>query len=344
MTMTTVLIQTVLDELHPGDEVISAARARRDEVLDAAGQFEGWLRTYWSGSIAHRTANSDTDADGGVVLDRRSYPELGPDGNNEGPQQIVEDVREYLRNQLKKEHLNMKFRLTKRAIQITYHEPVDNDGVYDPSADLIVGLTRREGKGLWIPNLEQDRWDASHPELHTELLTAEPKALRQKRAKVIRLAKGWNKQFDRPAVCSFNIEALALSSVEAGIGLAEALLNFFEDSALDLDKRLTPDPAGVSPPIKTLIDRKDAAKRFESAGTQLSNAIKSGEDECAVRAALSKLFKNFIEPCDADTEMRERLLNGGSGFTTAGFVATSTSGQRQRTTRSYGGLRRSAEI
>ena len=337
MTATAGLLDSVLRQLHPGDDVISAARARRDEVLRVAGGFDGALRTYWSGSIAHRTANFDTDADGGVVLDRREYPKLGPDGDGVSPTHVVEDVREWLRGELKAGHPEIRFLVTKRAIKVTYHEPVGDGPHSDPSVDLIVGLTRRNAPGLWIPNLERKRWDPSHPEHHTELLTADPKALRQKRSKVIRLAKGWNGRFSKPAVCSFNIEALALVSVEPATSLADALATFFEEGAADLTRRYTPDPASVSPSIKTLIDRKEAANRFEHAGKQLREALAHDGDECAMRAALSKLFKDFIDPCPVETDLRSQLQRGGQGFTTAGFPANTSSGRRQRTTRAYGG-------
>lgn len=330
------LLEYVLGCLHPGDEVISTARSRRDEALAVAERFSGCLRTYFSGSIAHRTANYDTDADGGIVLDRRSYPMLGPDGEDVGPRQIVGDIRQLLREELASKHPKVSFRVTKRAIKIVYHEPVATASGGDPSMDLIVALTRRDEAGLWIPNIEQDRWDPSHPEHHTKLLTADPKALRQKRAHVIRLAKGWNVSFSEPAVCSFNLEALALESVQEGTGLAEALAIFFEEGAADLKRRRTPDPAGVSLPIKTLIDRQKAADRFKWAGVQLREALKSDDDDCAVRATLSKLFAEYIEPCESDARLRQALTGGGSAFTPGGELATRPSGQRQRTTRAYG--------
>lgn len=76
----------------------------------------------------------------------------------------------------------MSTQLTKRAIEVNFP-----DG---PSVDLIVGLTRKDAAGLWIPNLHSSSWDASHPERHTELLTAAPKALRVTRARAIRLGEG----------------------------------------------------------------------------------------------------------------------------------------------------------
>ena len=337
MATTANLLEHVLSCLHPGDDVITAARARLNEVLKAASRFDSCLRTYRSGSIAHRTANFDTDADGGIVLDRRRLPELGPDGEGVGPSQIVDAVRRLVHDELAPSHPRIRFRVTKRAIQIIYNEPVAEGVDKDPSVDLIVALTRRSEPGLWIPNIEQDRWDPSHPERHTDLLTDEPKALRQKRARVIRLAKGWNAAFSKPAVCSFNIEALALQSVEHGMGPTEALAIFFENAAADLKRRRTLDPAGVSPPIKTLIDRQDAAERFRRAGVQLREALTHDSDECAVRAALSKLFADHVDLCESDIQLRDALPRGGRDFTIAGTLASGSTQSRQRTTHAYGG-------
>ena len=158
MQNTASFLNDVHAKLAPSDDTLSAARSRRDEVLKAARKYPGTLRTYISGSIAHRTANQDTDADCGVVLDRRSYPKLGPDGEGEGPNQIVEDVREFLRDRLKEDFPNIRFRVTKRAIKISFNEPLEDGS--DPSVDLVVALTRK-GRGLWIPNNESQGWDAS---------------------------------------------------------------------------------------------------------------------------------------------------------------------------------------
>ena len=60
--------------LEPSGESLAAVKRRRNDVLAAASKFTGALRTYRSGSVGHHTANDDTDADCGVVLDRRHYP------------------------------------------------------------------------------------------------------------------------------------------------------------------------------------------------------------------------------------------------------------------------------
>jgi hypothetical protein len=77
----------VLDEVRraiaPPATTLEAARARRMSTLAAARSFRGCLRVYNSGSTAHGTANGDTDADCGLVLDRRVWRELGPDSDEE---------------------------------------------------------------------------------------------------------------------------------------------------------------------------------------------------------------------------------------------------------------------
>lgn len=334
MSVTETILAGVLDALHPGDDVLATARERRTEVLDTMGAFPGRLRDYASGSLAHRTAIFDADADCGVVLDRRHYWWLGPDG--EGPNAIVEEARSYLREQLKPHHPDIAFRVTKRAIKVSYHEPLQSES--DPSVDLIVALTRADAPGLWIPNKERDRWDPSHPECHTDLLTSNPKSLRQKRAQVIRLAKGENSRYDPKTLCSFNLEALALMYVQQENGLGPMLANLFLGGASDLSKRLTPDPAYVSPPIKVR-DRELAVRRLQRAGGFVQAALDNDNDECVVRGNLHQVFPDHVEPCQpTDKDMRAALQDGGKGFTVAGGLATGNE-QRLRSTRAYGSAR-----
>ena len=262
------MLQEVDARLRLSPNLLSAARARQKRVQAAAASFTGWLRNYEAGSLAHGTPIFTpiftADADCGMVLDRRSYPRLGPDGEGEGPSAILEDVRTHLRKALRPDYPSIRFRITKRAIKITFHDPLADGS--DPTVDLIVALTRKDAEGLWIPNTEQERWDPSHPERHTELLADPFDPLREARALAIRLAKGENVSYRDPALCSFNIEALALDAVTEAAGTGRSLVAFFDYAARDLARRLTPDPAGVSPPIKLLKDRETAVKRLERAG------------------------------------------------------------------------------
>jgi hypothetical protein len=311
--------------------------SRRDDVLKAAIAFDGTARTYNSGSIAHGTANFGLDADCGVVLDRRSWKELGPDGDSKGPSDAVESVRSLVRESLQESYPDVKTRLTKRSIKISFNDPLPNE--LDPTVDLIVGLTRAEG-ALWIPNLESGDWDASDPEKHTELLNSDPKSLRVTRARIVRLAKCWNSQFSVPGMCSFNIEALALGSTTEGVGLARGLFAFFEYSAKDLSNRATPDPAGVSKAIKVNIDRTVLVSRIEKARDLLDTALSDDDDEMKVRDALAELYWKHLEPMTGSVSkgaFAASMREGNDGLRmTSALTLAASGGVTLKTTRSYG--------
>ena len=98
--------------------------------------------------------------------------------------------------------------------------------------------------GVWIPNLETGSWNASDPERHTELLTAEPAGLRRHRARVVRLAKAAIKHDAQPVMIPFNVASLALDHVTKVESLIEGLEHFFaEASSSSIGGGLTEDPA-----------------------------------------------------------------------------------------------------
>lgn len=329
------LLDDVRATVAPSDKTLSAARKRRDHVLAVARRFPGALRTYCSGSIAHGTANDDTDADCGVVLDRRSYTALGPDGEGEGPGDVVEEMRTLLRDELRDVYPDIAFRITKRAIKITFNQPLLSG--CDPSVDLIVALTR-VSEGLWIPNMKRPGWDASDPERHTELLVDEPKSRRVTRARVVRLAKAWNGQSAKKGLASFNIEVLALRCVEKGVGVSRSLAGFFDYASRDLAERLTPDPAGISGPIKLLLDRDVVVGRLQRAADLMERALADPDDAEAVRDALADLSPKLLLPPEggeSKAAFAAAARSGRLGFSsTAGLVVGT--GPLIKPTRAFG--------
>ena len=340
MGKTDELLEDIRDKIKPEDGTLEAARKRRDEVLAAARSADGWLRSYVSGSIGHRTANNDTDADCGVVLDRRVHQDLGPDGADVGPEDIVQSTRDMIREVLKKEHSDIKTQLTKRAIKFEFHEPLGTeDEASDPSVDLIIALTRTDAEGLWIPNREAGRWDASHPEEHTKLLTDPPDDLRRIRAKTIRAVKAWNKQYTSPALVSFNIEALALETITDVMHIGEAVTQWFEYSASELKKANTKDPADISPSIKLLLDRDAVVARLEGAAKHMRDALDHDDDDDAVTEALAVVFYKFVEKPEgggSKAAVASALRNGNTGFNRAGAYVAGAGASQIRRVRSHG--------
>ncbi len=303
----------VLDEIR---QAISAdaddlreARTRRDLVLDAAAGFDGVLRTFKSGSVAHGDVNNPVnDADGGAVLDRRVHTTLGPDSDEgEGPHDIMDRVRDHVMTVVRETYPNVRSRLIKRAVLIRFHDP-NADGV-DPSVDLVVALTRKDAAGLWIPNRDKDDWDASHPEQHTRLLTGGKKALRVHRARVIRLAKAAIKHDSTPALISFNVEALALEHITEIATLAESLQRCFAKAATDIKAGLTEDPAGVSAKIKLPdgMTRERSSKRLRFFADKVQEAVDHADDRDAVESALAELYPDQLP--DAKRSARSGLAD-----------------------------------
>lgn len=316
------LIEQIRKQIAADDAVLAEARRRRDATLAAALAFPGALRTFRSGSLATGFVNRPVDdADCGLVLDRRHYHLLGPDGGGELPGAVVDRIQDHVRPLLRESYPKVSIRKMKRGLLIRFDAPLDAE--QDPTVDMVVALNRRDDDALWIPNLETNHWDPSHPERHVDLFTSGPPALRRTRAQVARLAKAQVKQFGEPTLSSFNVAALAWKSIQQSEPLALALLRFFEHAAASLPRRLTEDPAGVSGPIALPdgLDPEIIAHRLRQAADRLKQAIEAGNDEDRARSALAKVYSDYLEKKKV-LRKRDRLaskLRRGSPVSLAGF-------------------------
>jgi hypothetical protein len=73
------VLTDVRRQIAVDDDVLSVTMTRRNLVKRHARSFPGALKTFDSGSVAHGNVNKPvSDADCGVVLDRRKYQELAP--------------------------------------------------------------------------------------------------------------------------------------------------------------------------------------------------------------------------------------------------------------------------
>jgi hypothetical protein len=302
------------------DDVLAEARARLALIRKIAETFPGALRTYASGSLAHHTFNNPvTDGDGGVVLDRRFYPSLGPDGGGETHNDTTSDLCALLGPAVREFYPKAHCGTSKRGPKIYFGAPVAGQ---DPTVDLVVALTRRDQPGLWIPNLEKVRWEASDPEQHTELLNGGTVALRRARRRVIRLLKAWNKQWDSPGLSSFHLSVLALEHVAPGMSVAVGLHTVLAEAAEFLTTgRNTPDPAGVSAPLKLLEPRAVVVARLGKAAVNLADALEHDDDERTVQAALHRVFRDYI-----DAPAGDALARAAAGLRRPGTVTTASLG------------------
>ncbi len=331
------VLEEVRKSIAPEDGVLNAARVRRDLVKTLAMKFRGTARCFNSGSVAHATANNPvSDADCGAVLDRRHHGDLGPDGAGLGPVAIVNELVEAITPEIKAKYPNATVTTTKRAILVQFGEPIDDE---DPSVDLIVGLTRKEDDALWIPHLDANRWDPSHPEKHTALLTADPANLRVHRARVLRLAKAAVcNDGDERVMCPFNVEALALEHlVTVRSALAESLEILFAGAAASIKEALTPDPAGVSKPIKLPegVTRDAASRRLAFFAACVTEA-RAASTRADALAALVKIYAPQLPsvPRGAKSKIADELRRNERGAATIGAFGGAAA--TLKPTRSFG--------
>jgi hypothetical protein len=318
-------VQKTLDEIQvkiaADPAVLREARKRRDLVAKAVERaVKGALRSFRSGSVAHGTVNRPvTDADGGVVLDRTKYPTLGPDGSGEGPNDIVDDICDGVGTDVRKEYPNAKVKQSRRGVLVEFNEPCNAEE--DPTVDHIVTLTRKNAEGLWIPDLEKDRWTPSHPEKHTELFTSGSREKRRLRARVTRLAKAWNKQWDENdrALSSFNVEALAWEFVQdETMSLDVALTGWFAYAASEIRKGETKDPAGVSEPIRLPLGQEVAVQRLEDAAKHMAHAMANDDNEDTVKDDLSRVFWKHVKKSNKEA-LASALREGGASASKSGI-------------------------
>lgn len=310
----------LLDEVHAAiaasDIVLVEARARLHLVREAANTFPGSLRTYASGSLPQYTViHPVSDGDGGLVLDRRCYPELGPEGGGQTPRAAVADLCALLGPEVRRIYRRAACGTSKRGPKVWFREPVEGQ---DPTVDLVLALTRRDGNGLWIPNLEKNTWEPSDPERHVEMLNTGSVSELRLRRRIIRSAKAWNKQYDKPGLSSHHLSMLAWLSVTVGQDVASALTSYFAYCAKAVAAGDTEDPAEVSAPLRPLIPRPDAVRRLERAAAALQDALDHDDDHDAVLAALSKLYPTYLtSPGSAGLTTAVAAVRDPSRVTTA---------------------------
>ena len=325
------LLGEIRAEIEPTTGPLDEARSRLALVRASASTFHGALRTYRSGSLAVHTMNKPvTDGDGGVVLNRNYYPHLGPDGGGEAPGDVVDDLCAHLGPMIREHYPKATIHKSKRGPEVHFGAPIEDQ---DPTVDLVVALNRKDGSGIWIPNLENGNWDASDPEKHVELLNSGSSSFRSIRRKIMRLAKAWNRQFVEPGMSSFQLSVWAWEFLEPGTGVAGGLHTLFDRAASRLEAgEVTPDPAGVSDDLKLLKDADVVATRLRKAADSIAAAIDS-DDEDEVRRAMSAVFWKYLDaPATSALKASASLLSTGKPVAAAALgvavAAATTAGAR----------------
>ncbi|SDE07803.1 hypothetical protein [Streptomyces prasinopilosus] len=293
----------LLTLINVDPDVLTATRERLALARKLAEQHPEGRTSYSSGSIPMGThiqphAGAVSDGDGGIILDRVRHPELGPDGRWEAPHAVTDELVAFIGPRLRDPERTPSYpqaRVCKsrRGLKIHFGAPVNGT---DVTVDLILALRRREGRGLWIPDLKRapgskKAWSASDPQGHVELLTSGADALRRTRRRAIRILKAWNAQATKPGFSSHQLSVWAHEFVEPGMGLVGAVHTVLLEAALRLQHgEPTKDPRCVSADLKPLIPETDAERRLRVAADKLAKAIAAPDDIDTVAEVLENLF------------------------------------------------------
>ena len=169
---------------------------------------------------------------------------------------------------------------------------------------------------------------------------ADPANLRVHRARVLRLAKAAVcDDGDKPVMCSFNIEALALEHViTVRPTFAESLETLFAGAAASIAKELTPDPAGVSKPIKLPegVTRDAASRRLAFFDACVAEA-RAASTRADALAALVKIYRPQLPsvPPSPKSKIADELRRSERGAATTGAFGGAAAALKP--TRSFGG-------
>ncbi|MEV0695837.1 hypothetical protein [Streptomyces sp. NPDC050388] len=315
----------LLKLINVNADVLSATRDRLALARKIAEKHPEGRRSYSSGSIPANThiqphSGSVSDGDGGIILDRVKHPALGPDGEGKAPHAITNELVDFIGPQIRDEYPKARVHKSRRGLKIYFCSPVND---VDVTVDLIVALQRRDGRGLWIPDLDKpasskNAWSKSDPIGHVELLGSGVESLRRTRRRAIRLLKAWNAQASKPGFSSHNLSVWAYEFITEGTGLVGAVHTVLEQASKRLqENKPTKDPRRVSPDLKPLIPHEDAERRLRIAARDLGKAIADPDDIEVVQQVLEKLFpKTMSEAANrfsADPQIRTTNQLGFAG-------------------------------
>jgi hypothetical protein len=163
-----------------------------------------------------------------------------------------------------------------------------------PSFDVVLAFERAEG-GYWIPDRTCGEWIASDPSIHKTKATAKNAECGGKWIPLVKMIKGFNREWDKPVRPSFLLEVVALDLVRAPFGRYQDEIVLFLANAAERIDDVWPDPAGLGPDVNSSMsdtEKRVAAGRLRDALAIAERAVDL-EDEGKHTAAIAEWRKLF---------------------------------------------------
>ncbi len=163
-----------------------------------------------------------------------------------------------------------------------------------PSFDTVLAFERAEG-GYWIPDRTCGEWIASDPSIHKAKATAKNAECGGKWIPLVKMIKGFNREWDKPVRPSFLLEVMALDVVRAPFGRYQDEIVLFLANAAERIDDVWPDPAALGPDVNSSMseaEKRVAAGRLRDALAIAERAVDL-EDEGKHTAAIAEWRKLF---------------------------------------------------
>jgi predicted nucleotidyltransferase len=261
------------------------ASRRQNEIRDHLKQHLALDRTFLTGSYARHTKTKRLkDVDIFCVL-------LADGADQDLRDTSPHDVLVRLRDELAKKYTAPVPSIGRRSCTIEFGS---DDEV--PSFDVVLAFDR-DGGGFEIPDRTVGDWIASDPEIHKAKATEKNAACDGKWIPVVKMIKGFNREWDKPVRPSFLLEVMALDLIRPPFGRYQDEMVLFLANAAERIEDAWPDPAGLGPDVNSSMsaaEKQAAAARLREALAIAERAVQY-EDDGQERAAIDawrELFGN----------------------------------------------------
>jgi predicted nucleotidyltransferase len=261
------------------------ASRRQNQIRDHLKQHLALDRTFLTGSYARHTKTKK-------LKDVDIFCVVKPDGDD----QSLRDETPYsalvrLQNDLAKEYTSPPPSIGRRSCTVEF---ASTDEV--PSFDVVLAF-ERNGGGYEIPDRTVGDWIASDPEIHRTKATEKNAVCAEKWIPVVKMIKGFNREWDKPVRPSFLLEVMALELIRPPFGRYQDEIVLFLANAAERIQDVWPDPAGLGPDVNSSMsdaEKRTAADRLREALEIAERAVQLEEDskERAAVDAWRELFGN----------------------------------------------------
>ena len=163
-----------------------------------------------------------------------------------------------------------------------------------PSFDVVLAFELDEG-GYWIPDRTCGEWIASDPSVHKTKATAKNAKCDGKWIPLVKMIKGFNREWDKPVRPSFLLEVMALDLVIPRCGHFQDEIVLFLANAAERVEDEWPDPAGLGPDVNSsmsTMEKRAASGRLREALAIAERAVDL-EDEGQHATAISEWRRLF---------------------------------------------------